>query len=359
MKKEDITEQKFRVTHMIILPIFLFGCGGHAEQTATSGKNNTQSNDITDIKFKNRSGDCKYHIGQYSANVNDIQRDKMFTGRISISVDGDKCVIRSNSIPNHDFNDTSARFVTDTAELSKTYEFAASPKQQASPEPLSLRLSEVVLLNGVKIDLLAAACYGVGQGEQLGNEKIGCFDDQIDNPWRYDPMSSLNRFGTDRHNAHVQPTGEYHYHGNPIALFLQDCAGREASPVIGFAADGFPVFGRCFRDPTDGETKVATSSYQLKTGARKDQAGYTTPVGGVGSVASNTYDGQFRGDWQFIEGSGSLDVCNGMTINGQYGYYVTDSYPWVLGCFKGKPDDSFSMHGGSGGRGHRHPPKKP
>ncbi len=41
-----------------------------------------------------------------------------------------------------------------------------------------------------------------------------------------------------------------------------------------------------------------------------------------------------------------------MTIDGQYGYYVTDTYPWVIGCFKGTPDASFPTvgTGGPGGR---------
>jgi len=30
-----------------------------------------------------------------------------------------------------------------------------------------------------------------------------------------------------------------------------------------------------------------------------------------------------------------------MTVDGQYGYYVTESYPWVIACFSGAPDDSF------------------
>jgi hypothetical protein len=30
-----------------------------------------------------------------------------------------------------------------------------------------------------------------------------------------------------------------------------------------------------------------------------------------------------------------------MTVNGNYGYYITNSFPWVIGCFKGALDDSF------------------
>ncbi len=55
-------------------------------------------------------------------------------------------------------------------------------------------------------------------------------------------MSPLgHRFGADQHNVHVQPNGLYHYHGNSTALFQLD--GSVESPVIGFAAVGFPIFG--------------------------------------------------------------------------------------------------------------------
>ena len=34
---------------------------------------------------------------------------------------------------------------------------------------------------------------------------------------------------------------------------------------------------------------------------------------------------------------GDLDRCNGMVLDGTYGYYVTDNYPWVLKCHVGTP----------------------
>jgi len=45
---------------------------------------------------------------------------------------------------------------------------------------------------------------------------------------------------------------------------------------------------------------------------------------------------------------GDLDACNGMMRGGIYGYYVTDSYPWMLACFQGSPDSSFNK-GSTGG----------
>ena len=196
---------------------------------------------------------------------------------------------------------------------------------------LSLATDNAVMLNGVKLDLLAAACYGVGN-DPLGQEKIGCFDDY---PWRYDPMHPANDFGTDTHNAHVQPDGAYHYHGSPEALF--DTTGETESGVIGFAADGFPIYGPYIDD--EGTVRPVVSGYSLKEGERISQEG-------EGAFPGGSYDGTYRDDYEFT-GAGDLDECNGMTRDGSYGYYITDSYPWVLGCYTGSTDPSFDK--GMGG----------
>ena len=304
--------------------------------------------DITDALFTNRSADCGQYVNDYVSQVVDLQRGLDFSGDLSITIDGNKCIFTTNAIPNHDFNDA-GHFATPVSAQDVRYEIAAAP----SPAPAATALAmgdNAVFLNGVKLDLLAAACYGVGN-EALGNEKIGCGPDQIDNPWRYDPMSPLNNFGTDAHNAHTQPDGTYHYHGDPMAMFESNCASTGTiSPVIGFAADGFPIYGSCFDD--GGTVRKALSGYVLKNGGgpRQDAPGYTTPVAGQGAIAGANYNGQFRGDYEYAAGAGDLDECNGMTIDGQYGYYVTDTYPWVMGCFTGTPDDSFpSADAGAGG----------
>ena len=63
---------------------------------------------------------------------------------------------------------------------------------------------------------------------------------------------------------------------------------------------------------------------------------------GEGGPPEGAYDGTYVDDYEYREGSGDLDECNGMTVNGTYGYYVTASYPWVLKCFRGTPDPSFN-----------------
>jgi len=275
--------------------------------------------DITNAILAGVSSDCADYADSYISAVRDINRNMGFAGDLTITVTDDHCIFSSNAIPNHDFNDGDRSFVNATAAQFITYHVPRAPALAASSTALSLRTDDAIFLNGVKLDLLAAGCFGVGDG------KIGCFE--MGSPFRYDPMSLTADFGTDSHNAHTQPDGSYHYHGNPNALF----ADGSVSPVIGFAADGFPVRGSYVRN---GDTvRKVTSSYALKSGTR--QASRGIDPGGA-------FDGTFVDDYEYVAGSGDLDKCNGMTINGAYGYYVTAAYPWVLGCFKGTPDPSFN-----------------
>ena len=295
--------------------------------------------DITNALATSRSGDCTTHANTFTSNVTDLTNGRDFSGAVTITVSGSKCVISSNGIPNHDMGE-GASFPNQILEVSQRYEIPIEPVI-AINSTTNIWKASVVLLNGGVVDILPAACYDVGN-EPLGREMIGCGPDQLEHPWRHDPMSPLNSFGTDIHNAHVQPNGLYHYHANPMAIFNNDCASTtSASPVIGFAADGFPVYGSCISE--NGSLRNVQSSYQLKDGGGPRQAvsGYTTPSAGTGNIASANYDGQFRGDYEYVAGSGDLDECNGMTIEGQYGYYITDSFPWVLNCFSGTPDATW------------------
>ncbi len=42
------------------------------------------------------------------------------------------------------------------------------------------------------------------------------------------------------------------------------------------------------------------------------------------------------------KGVGDLDECNGITIDGACGDYITDGFPYIVGCYKGTPDSSFN-----------------
>jgi len=301
----------------------LSGCGSSSSDTSTDSNTSASTIDITNKILTNKSANCEDYVNSYSSNVTDIQNDTDFEGALTIEVTDGKCIFASNMIPNHDFNDATAAFFDAATEQSSSLEMTASPSFATSTTALGLS-KNAIYLNGVSLDLLAAGCYGVANGQ------IGCHD--LDQPFRSDPMFNKG-FGVDIHNAHVQPGGIYHYHGSPEALF--DTNGTVESPVIGFARDGFPVFGSYITD--GGAVRKVTSSYVLKTGTRT-----AVTYNGTTYDPGGTYDGTYTDDYEYSQGAGDLDECNGMTIDGVYGYYVTDSYPWVIGCYKGTPDSSFN-----------------
>ncbi|WP_395167781.1 YHYH protein [Piscirickettsia salmonis] len=298
-------------------PSHKLGAESHAAAYQVTGK---AGQDITNMTLTKRSNHCVDYVGQYHAIAEDDHNHQHYTAYLTISTLGDKCVFTSNAIPNHTYNDGKRSLPNDVKPQYQVYQITRLPTFAAQTTPLSLRQDNAIFLNGVKVDVLAAGCYGVGDG------RIGC--NNMNQPWRYDPIYRLSMFATDSHHAHAQPDGTYHYHAAPNALFSEH--GHAPSPVIGFAADGFPIFGSLIDD--DGTIRPVTSSYQLRTGSRPSGAG--NPGG--------QYDGRFRDDYIYMKNSGDLDECNGMTVNGVYGYYITATFPYILNCFKGTPDPSFN-----------------
>jgi len=65
-----------------------------------------------------------------------------------------------------------------------------NPQLAAQVTPLSLTVNNAIMLNGVVVDILAAGCFGVGDG------RIGC--NNPDQPWRFDPLSPLSGFSVDQ-----------------------------------------------------------------------------------------------------------------------------------------------------------------
>ena len=324
-----------RIISLVIVIILstssLVGClgedGNEVDKPTDANKIGT---DITNAILLKTSPSCADYTGTYYATVTDMSNDETLESHIEISETESFCSLYSNGIPNHNFS-INGSFATRTSPVWENFSIPLNPIMSSDRTALSLRYDDAIFINGVKLDLLAAACYGVGQG-RLGEEKIGCFESET--PWRYDPMHESNSFGEDENNAHTQPDGAYHYHGDPGAMY--DTTGKQVSGVIGFAADGFPIRGPFIDD--NGTIRIVESGYILREGNRTSQDGEGEFTGGV-------WDGRFRDDFQWKEGAGDLDHCNGMIYDGSYSYFVTYSYPWVMGCFVGTPDDSFRKGG--------------
>jgi hypothetical protein len=135
--------------------------------------------------------------------------------------------------------------------------------------------------------------------------------------------------------GHPGPNGEYHHHVNPTCLY-DDNLNTIHSPIIGYAFDGFPIYGAYAYTNTNGTgaIKRMVSSYVMNTGTTRAN----------GPVVDATYPlGAFIEDRTFVSGSGDLDVHNGRFCitpeypNGIYAYFVTIDanlypvYPYVIG----------------------------
>lgn len=319
---------------LVLIMSCCFSCGSSDESSDDASTSSGSSTNITNVTLTNSSASCSDYAGSYTSTATDINNGTSFNGSFTITSASSSCSLTSNSIPNHDFNDGSTAFATNVAEVSRQYSIPLNPSTASSTTALSMSQANVILLNGAPVDVLPAACYGVGS-EPLGQEKIGCTS--LSYAWRYDPVYSGNNFGTDSHNAHSQPQGLYHYHADPKALYSSS-EPLVKSPVIGFAADGFPLYGPYIDD--NGTVRKVTSSYKLRSGTRS-LSDLNDSTLEEGASPGGSYDGTFRDDYEYVAGEGDLDECNGMTVDGQYGYYVTDSYPYLVNCFKGTPDSSF------------------
>jgi hypothetical protein len=437
---------------------------------------------ITNEIFSNRISDCASYADNYVSNVRDLTRVIDFEGYVNVEVFDTYCNLSSDNIPNHDFNDSSANFRTNVAEIDRVFRVQRDPQMAPEISQINRQAWDAVMLNGVVADVKSAGCYkpSESRADADGNTEAGCGPN--DN-WMLIPLEYSTKFGADIHNAHVQPDGTYHYHGNPNAMF-DDSPSGEGSPVIGFAADGFPIYGSYILDSLTGSYRKALSGYTLKEGTRGSiveiylldpledsrnfcvdivgskanadtqrglqahtcysyqgeisvdqgfdknriseqeffmpsfevcmtfnssdndlalgicngselqkftfltngnivinsdpslcvtvdqndarEGGGGNPVHlirelkieecreslsmyqswGIRSIKTSTnpggeYSGIYEEDWEWTD-SGDLDECNGMEYKEEYGYYVTDSFPYIINCFKGETDSSFN-----------------
>ncbi len=75
---------------------------------------------------------------------------------MSIGVEDGECVFNTNAIPNHDFNDGRG-FPNEVREQDDVFEITSMPTLERTITALSLIYDNAIMLNGVKVDLLAAS----------------------------------------------------------------------------------------------------------------------------------------------------------------------------------------------------------
>ncbi|MDG1949532.1 MAG: YHYH protein [bacterium] len=227
----------------------------------------------------------------------------VFNNNVTVSVSDNNLTISSDGLPDHDtgeFPNSGNPNTISEQDIEKT--FTLNP-ELANEIIFSGGMEFGIAINGILFEPLTGEYW----------------NDDRDSGWNLE--WSTNELGFDFNNAHVQPDGTYHYHGEPTSL-LASIDGNTQT-LIGYAADGFPIY-----------IENLQASYQIKSGERPDGPG-------------GTHDGTYVEDYEYIEGLGNLDECNGTTgvtteyPDGTYYYVLTESFPIISRCFSGTPDSSF------------------
>ena len=261
--------------------------------------------------------------------------DPVSSPELTIEVSDSSIVYSGNGIPDHATGTFPNNGNPNAIQASpRTFEIPRTPALTEEPTPMA---EFGITLDGVKLERDTAESY------------------RNEGQWRYEAVTpglalgstadaEFRWLGTDCNNAHVQPTGAYHYHGLPEGLINRLGEGTSEPEMIlgGYAADGHPFYLRYgYADPMDASSGlvVVQASWELREGTRDSGPG-------------GSFDGTFREDWEFVADSGDLDECGGRFgvtpeyPDGTYHYYLTDDYPYIPRCVLGVPSDSFRAMGG-------------
>ncbi len=217
---------------------------------------------------------------------------------------------------------------------------------------------------GIFINGVALFDYrdGVSWQNSTGTLKGGPLGGTGDGVWNRDAIVA-ERAGFDCSKGHPA-MGNYHHHQNPSAFKLDkqvlsticnlyDADGlylidsTKHSPLLGFAYDGFPIYGAYAYKNTNGTGGIVRmkSSYGLRSISTRTTYSDGSTVT-AGPTVNTTYPiGYFREDYQYMKhtATDSLDEHNGRFCitpeypAGIYAYFCTvnanwnSAYPYAVG----------------------------
>jgi hypothetical protein len=159
----------------------------------------------------------------------------------------------------------------------------------------------------------------------------------------------------DSYNGHSNPGGTYHHHVNPKTLYSTNSSVH--SGIIGYAFDGYPIYGPYAYTNTNGTgaIKRMTTSWKKRSITARTTLPDGTTASQTGPTLSTQTLGKYFEDYEYSAGYGDLDRYNGRFSvtpeypNGTYAYFVTldassnPEFPYLVGdYFYGTPLKSGS-----------------
>lgn len=283
-----------------------------------------QGQPVASPTITDAAGSTSEYLGSY------VLENEEFGTMVTVTVDSSTRTIETNALPDHETGEfPNSGNPNAISEQDLTWEFPIEPTFTGTATEAR---TPGVGVNGVKLEPATAETVTCASGETF---RVEALQEDFD-------------LGLDFNNAHVQPTGEYHYHGTS-ELLVEAYATDGDLVHVGFAADGYLIYY--------SKSGAYTSGYELSTEERSGVG--CTGSGALGGatvdIDGTDPDGTYTSDWVFT-GAGHLDECNGVTIDGQYAYIMTDEYPYISRCLMGEftetaPSDPPPGSPPPGGRG--------
>jgi YHYH protein/Secretion system C-terminal sorting domain len=225
------------------------------------------------------------------------------------------------------------------AAQNETYMFPRTPTVPTS-KTISPKIGSIgLLVNGIPIYGLSNAHYYDGSG----NNGMG------QGTWNVEVYKSEGFVLDATLGAHPQQQGVYHSHAKPYRLY-QESGEAVHSPIVGYAFDGYPVYGPYgYTNPNDASSAITRmrTGYSLRNITTRTTLPYGVALtaANYGPAVNSTYPiGTYAEDYEWLESNaGTLDKYNGRFCvtpeypEGTYAYFVTidaagtPQFPYYIG----------------------------
>ena len=286
------------LTALLIASTSTLSCSGGANSDDTSSKDDTAGGE-SDCPEQGHFLDVSKAVGA---------GDGYAAPELSVTCEGDTLVVQSNGMPHYTFVPITPNAL---APVDWRWDITRSPVVADAPTSIPLLGYVGFAVNGVPF-------YGPNEGE---------FPDPYGDPIYNDIMDGCA--------GHVGM--EYHNHALLVKCLIESSlvefpwnndepSSSEPSPIVGYASDGFPIYG-----PLGCTDEACSSVIEFKSSWVQ-----------TGDPSTYAWDNH---EYRAQSGDEYLDRCNGrIGPDGTYRYHTTARFLYILGCYSGT-----SVSGDDGG----------